>query len=78
MEKTTSLFDPIHAHEIERTCWTSFIRCESAVVQLCRGQVTVAIIVAVMFMIFFKIIGLRYAVTLGVTAGIFKSGSLSW
>ena len=35
-----------------------------------RGQVTVAIIVAVMFMIFFKIIGLRYAVTLGVTAGI--------
>jgi len=35
-----------------------------------RGQVTVAIIVAVMFIIFFKIIGLRYAVTLGVTAGI--------
>ena len=29
-----------------------------------------AIIVAVMFIIFFKIIGLRYAVTLGVTAGI--------
>ena len=36
-----------------------------------RGQVTVAIIVAVMFIIFFKIIGLRYAVTLGVTAGVF-------
>lgn len=35
-----------------------------------RGQVTVAMIVAVMFIIFFKIIGLRYAVTLGVTAGI--------
>ena len=35
-----------------------------------RGQVTVAIIVAIMFIIFFKIIGLRYAVTLGVTAGI--------
>ena len=35
-----------------------------------RGQVTVAIIVAFMFIIFFKIIGLRYAVTLGVSAGI--------
>ena len=35
-----------------------------------RGQVTVAIIVAIMFIIFFKIIGLRYAVTLGITAGI--------
>ena len=35
-----------------------------------RGQVTVAIIVAVMFIIFFKIIGPRYAVTLGITAGI--------
>ena len=35
-----------------------------------RGQVTVAIIVALMFIVFFKIIGLRYAVTLGVTAGI--------
>lgn len=35
-----------------------------------RGQVTVAIIVALMFIIFFKIIGLRYAVTLGVTAGV--------
>ena len=35
-----------------------------------RGQVTVAIIVAVMFIIFFKIIGLRYAVTLGITAGV--------
>ena len=34
-----------------------------------RGQVTVAIIVAIMFIIFFKIIDLRYAVTLGVTAG---------
>ncbi|MEW4353614.1 AI-2E family transporter [Streptococcus pneumoniae] len=35
-----------------------------------RGQVTVAIIVAAMFILFFKIIGLRYAVTLGVTAGV--------
>ena len=35
-----------------------------------RGQITVAFIVAIMFIIFFKIIGLRYAVTLGVTAGI--------
>lgn len=30
-----------------------------------RGQITVAIVVAIMFIIFFKIIGLRYAVTLG-------------
>ena len=35
-----------------------------------RGQITVAVIVAVMFIIFFKIIGLRYAVALGVTAGV--------
>jgi len=35
-----------------------------------RGQVTVAIIVAFMFMIFFKIIGLRYGVTLAVVAGV--------
>ena len=35
-----------------------------------RGQITVAFIVAIMFIIFFKIIGLRYAVTLGITAGI--------
>ena len=35
-----------------------------------RGQITVAVIVAIMFIIFFKIIGLRYAVALGVTAGI--------
>lgn len=34
-----------------------------------RGQITVAIIVAFMFMIFFKIIGLRYGVTLAVVAG---------
>ena len=34
-----------------------------------RGQITVAIIVALMFILLFKIIGLRYAVTLGVTAG---------
>lgn len=34
-----------------------------------RGQITVAIVVALMFIFFFKIIGLRYAVTLGVTAG---------
>ena len=34
-----------------------------------RGQVTVAAIVAIMFIILFKIIGLRYAVTLGVVAG---------
>lgn len=34
-----------------------------------RGQVTVAIIVALMFIVFFNIIGLRYAVALGVTAG---------
>ena len=34
-----------------------------------RGQITVAIVVALMFIVFFKIIGLRYAVTLGVTAG---------
>ena len=34
-----------------------------------RGQITVAVIVAIMFIIFFKIIGLRYAVTLGITAG---------
>ena len=42
-----------------------------------RGQVTVAIIVAVMFMIFFKIIGLRYAVTLGGYCWYSKSCSLS-
>lgn len=35
-----------------------------------RGQITVAFIVAIMFIILFKIIGLRYAVTLGITAGI--------
>ena len=35
-----------------------------------RGQVTVAIIVARMFIVFFKIIGLRYGVTLGVMAGV--------
>ena len=35
-----------------------------------RGQITVAIVVAIMFIIFFKIIGLRYAVTLGISAGI--------
>ena len=35
-----------------------------------RGQITVAVIVAIMFIIFFKIIGLRYAVTLGITAGV--------
>ena len=35
-----------------------------------RGQIAVAVIVAIMFIIFFKIIGLRYAVALGVTAGI--------
>ena len=35
-----------------------------------RGQITVAVIVAIMFIFFFKIIGLRYAVTLGITAGI--------
>lgn len=35
-----------------------------------RGQITVAIIVAFMFMIFFKIIGLRYGVTLAVVAGV--------
>ena len=35
-----------------------------------RGQVTVAIIVALMFIVFFKIIGLRYCVTLGVIAGV--------
>ena len=35
-----------------------------------RGQIKVAVIVAIMFIIFFKIIGLRYAVALGVTAGI--------
>ena len=34
-----------------------------------RGQITVAIIVALMFILLLKIIGLRYAVTLGVTAG---------
>ena len=34
-----------------------------------RGQITVAFIVAIMFIILFKIIGLRYAVTLGITAG---------
>ena len=34
-----------------------------------RGQVTVAAIVAIMFIIFFKMIGLKYAVTLGVVAG---------
>ena len=32
-----------------------------------RGQITVAIVVAIMFIIFFKIIGLRYAVTLGIS-----------
>lgn len=35
-----------------------------------RGQVTVAIIVGLMFIVFFKIIGLRYGVTLGVIAGV--------
>ena len=35
-----------------------------------EGQITVAIVVAIMFIIFFKIIGLRYAVTLGISAGI--------
>lgn len=35
-----------------------------------RGQVTVAMIVSFMFMILFKIIGLRYGVTLAVVAGI--------
>ena len=35
-----------------------------------RGQITVAVIVAIMFIIFFKIIGFRYAVALGVTAGV--------
>ena len=35
-----------------------------------RGQVTVAIIVALMFIVFFKFIGLRYGVTLGVIAGV--------
>ena len=35
-----------------------------------RGQITVAVIVAIMFIIFFKIIDLRYAVTLGITAGV--------
>ena len=35
-----------------------------------RGQITVAVIVAIMFIICFKIIGLRYAVALGVTAGV--------
>lgn len=35
-----------------------------------RGQITVAVIVAIMFIIFFKIIGLRYAVTLGISAGV--------
>ena len=35
-----------------------------------RGQTTVAIIVAFMFMILFKIIGLRYGVTLAVVAGV--------
>lgn len=35
-----------------------------------RGQITVAVIVAIMFIIFFKIIGLRYAVALGITAGV--------
>ncbi|MBF0805391.1 MULTISPECIES: AI-2E family transporter [unclassified Streptococcus] len=34
-----------------------------------QGQITVAFIVAIMFIIFFKLIGLNYAVTLGVTAG---------
>lgn len=35
-----------------------------------RGQITVAIIVAFMFMILFKIIGLRYGVTLAAVAGV--------
>lgn len=35
-----------------------------------RGQVTVAMIVSFMFMILFKIIGLRYGVTLAVVAGV--------
>ena len=35
-----------------------------------RGQITVAIIVAFIFMILFKIIGLRYVVTLAVVAGV--------
>ena len=35
-----------------------------------RGQITVAVIVAIMLIIFFKIIGLRYAVTLGISAGV--------
>ena len=35
-----------------------------------RGQIAVAVIVAIMFIVFFKIIGLRYAVTLGISAGI--------
>lgn len=34
-----------------------------------QGQVAVAFIVAIMFIIFFKLIGLNYAVTLGVAAG---------
>ena len=43
-----------------------------------RGQVTVAIIVAVMFMIFFKIIGFTLCGYAGGYCWYFKSGSLSW
>lgn len=39
------------------------------VAQYMRGQVTVAFSVAIMFMLGFKIIGLDYAVTLGILAG---------
>ncbi|WP_303977599.1 AI-2E family transporter [Streptococcus danieliae] len=35
-----------------------------------QGQITVAVIVALMFILFFKLIGLNYAVTLGVSAGL--------
>ena len=34
-----------------------------------RGQLTVAFAVAIMFMIGFAVIGLEYAVTLGIIAG---------
>lgn len=41
-----------------------------------RGQLTVAFAVAIMFMIGFAVIGLEYAVTLGIIAGFLKPNPL--
>ena len=69
MAKLSAIFNEVLPVKMRKPTLKVLAEVNDQVSSYIRGQLTVAFAVAIMFMIGFSVIGLDYAVTLGIAAG---------